>query len=76
MLCHVKFFAVSVKTWLDVWSVELEELPFVREKSEWKSDVKYLKLQTIVDLCRNYGVYTIFFSCNFYAQRVSRQDDF
>ncbi|XP_048320265.2 uncharacterized protein LOC125419109 [Ziziphus jujuba] len=47
---------LSVKTWLDVWSLELEELPFVREKNEWKSDAKYLKLQTIVDLCRNYGV--------------------
>lgn len=51
------FFTVSVKTWLDVWSVDLEELSFVREKNEWKSDVKYIRLQTVVDLCRNYGVY-------------------
>ncbi|KAF3449441.1 hypothetical protein FNV43_RR10169 [Rhamnella rubrinervis] len=47
---------LSIKTWLDVWSVELEELSFVREKSEWKNDVKYVRLQTVVDLCRNYGV--------------------
>jgi hypothetical protein len=47
---------LSVKTWLDLWSVELEELSFVRERSEWKNDVKYVRLQTVVDLCRNYGV--------------------
>lgn len=48
---------MSSKTWLDVWPVGLEELSFVKEKIEWKSDVKYLKLQAVVDLCKNYGVY-------------------
>jgi len=47
---------LSSKTWLDVWPVGLEELSFVKEKIEWKSDVKYLKLQAVVDLCKNYGV--------------------
>ncbi|KAL6176006.1 hypothetical protein ACLB2K_052642 [Fragaria x ananassa] len=47
---------LSSKTWLDVWPVGLEELSIVKEKPEWKSDVKYLKLQSAVDLCRNYGV--------------------
>lgn len=48
--------AVSSKTWLDVWPVGLEELSFVKEKNEWKSDLKYLKLQKVVDLCNKYGV--------------------
>jgi len=47
---------LSSKTWLDIWPVGLEELSIVKEKIEWKSDVKYLKLQAVVDLCKNYGV--------------------
>ncbi|XP_061988185.1 uncharacterized protein LOC133706657 [Rosa rugosa] len=47
---------LSSKTWLDIWPVGLEELSAVKEKIEWKSDVKYLKLQAVVDLCKNYGV--------------------
>ncbi|KAI5327591.1 hypothetical protein L3X38_026987 [Prunus dulcis] len=48
---------LSSKTWLDVWPVGLEELSFVKEKNEWKSDLKYLKLQKVVDLCNKYGVF-------------------
>ncbi|KAB2626095.1 hypothetical protein D8674_017755 [Pyrus ussuriensis x Pyrus communis] len=49
--------ALSSKTWLDVWPVGLEELSFFKETNEWKSDIKYLKLQKVVDLCNKYGVF-------------------
>ncbi|XP_062073614.1 uncharacterized protein LOC133777876 [Humulus lupulus] len=46
---------LSTKTWLDIWSVDLEEL--AKERSEnIKSDFKYLKLKAVLDLCRSYGV--------------------
>ncbi|XP_030502904.2 uncharacterized protein LOC115718080 [Cannabis sativa] len=46
---------LSTKTWLDIWSVDLEEL--AKERSEnIKNDFKYLKLKAVLDLCRSYGV--------------------
>ncbi|KAF4404374.1 hypothetical protein G4B88_014830 [Cannabis sativa] len=43
---------MSTKTWLDIWSVDLEEL--AKERSEnIKNDFKYLKLKAVLDLCRS-----------------------
>lgn len=54
---HVMLFLVSSKTWRDVWALEFEDLNVAKEKnSEWKSDTKYLKLQSVVDLCKNHEV--------------------
>ncbi|KAK9275780.1 hypothetical protein L1049_023049 [Liquidambar formosana] len=47
---------LSTKTWSDIWTLEMEDLSILKERSEWKSDIKYLKLQAIVDLCTKYGV--------------------
>ncbi|XP_031248760.1 uncharacterized protein LOC116106531 [Pistacia vera] len=47
---------LSSKTWRDVWMLELEDLSIAKDKSEWKSDAKYLKLQAVIDLCKKYGV--------------------
>ncbi|XP_022756361.1 uncharacterized protein LOC111304108 [Durio zibethinus] len=47
---------LSSKTWQDVWTLEFEHLPLTKEKNEWKNDAKYLKLQAVLNLCKNYGV--------------------
>ncbi|KAM7259706.1 hypothetical protein ACFE04_015447 [Oxalis oulophora] len=42
------------KTWKDIWTVSFDEL---QENNELKAcDVKYQKLQLVVDLCNKYGV--------------------
>nr|XP_033515929.1 uncharacterized protein LOC117280335 [Nicotiana tomentosiformis] len=52
------FFIVSAKTWSDIWSVDFEELPKIREKrDQWRSEyAKYHKVQYLIDLCEKYGV--------------------
>ncbi|KAF8027203.1 hypothetical protein BT93_E0192 [Corymbia citriodora subsp. variegata] len=52
----VLMLAVSGKIWSDVWPVEWETLANLQERSEWRSDVKYVKLQAVIDLCKKYGV--------------------
>ncbi|KAL4602114.1 hypothetical protein ACB092_10G029100 [Castanea dentata] len=47
---------LSSKTWLDVWMLELKDLLLIKEKRELRNDVKYEKLQAVVELCRNMGV--------------------
>ncbi|KAF9611695.1 hypothetical protein IFM89_034878 [Coptis chinensis] len=47
---------VSCKTWLDVWTLDLEDLPSLRERSEWTNDAKYQKVRAIIELCDKYGV--------------------
>ena len=50
------FLLVSSKTWSDIWTMDLEDLSNILEKSEWKSDVKYQKVQRLIDVCQKYGV--------------------
>ncbi|XAR70633.1 hypothetical protein NMG60_11027547 [Bertholletia excelsa] len=47
---------LSSKTWSDIWTMDLEALSAVKEKSEWKSDAKYQKVQRLIELCQQYGV--------------------
>ncbi|XP_057775585.1 uncharacterized protein LOC130994558 [Salvia miltiorrhiza] len=47
---------LSTKTWSDMWGMDLEDLIPLLEKNEVKIDVKYNKLQRLLDLCRKYGV--------------------
>ncbi|KAL2545734.1 uncharacterized protein Fot_14967 [Forsythia ovata] len=47
---------LSAKTWSDIWSMGLEDLSILKEKTEWKNDPKYQKVLRLVDLCQNYGV--------------------
>ncbi|PKI57126.1 uncharacterized protein LOC116206646 [Punica granatum] len=50
---------LSTKTWLDVWTVELEDSMVVGGQAiteEWRNDVKYLKLKAAFDLCKKHGV--------------------
>ncbi|KAL7164868.1 hypothetical protein ACSBR2_040707 [Camellia fascicularis] len=47
---------LSSKTWSDVWTMDLEDLLSIPEKTEWKSDSKYQKVQKLIDLCQQYGV--------------------
>ncbi|KAE8690256.1 putative Ubiquitin-specific protease 20 [Hibiscus syriacus] len=47
---------LSSKTWQDVWMLEFEHLTLLRERNEWKNDAKYLKLQAVLNLCRDHGV--------------------
>ncbi|KAK9082698.1 hypothetical protein Scep_029169 [Stephania cephalantha] len=35
---------LSCKTWLDIWTLNLEDLPGLIERNEWKSDLKYQKV--------------------------------
>ncbi|CAK9142784.1 unnamed protein product [Ilex paraguariensis] len=46
----------SSKTWSEIWAKDLEDLLSIKETLEWKSDVKYQKVQQVIDLCRKYGV--------------------
>ncbi|GMP95502.1 hypothetical protein CsSME_00044525 [Camellia sinensis var. sinensis] len=46
---------LSSKTWSDVWTMDLEDLLSIPEKTEWKSDSKYQKVQKLIDLCQQYG---------------------
>ncbi|PSR91630.1 hypothetical protein CEY00_Acc29009 [Actinidia chinensis var. chinensis] len=47
---------LSSKTWSDIWTMDLEDLSNILEKSEWKSDVKYQKVRRLIDVCQKYGV--------------------
>ncbi|KAK9146083.1 hypothetical protein Sjap_005986 [Stephania japonica] len=47
---------LSCKTWLDIWTLNLEDLPGLIERNEWKSDLKYQKVRGIIELCEKYGV--------------------
>lgn len=52
--------AVSTKTWLDVWTVELEDSMEAGGQAineEWRNGVKYLKLKAVIDLCKRYRVH-------------------
>ncbi|KAJ7943825.1 proline-rich receptor-like protein kinase PERK3 [Quillaja saponaria] len=44
------------KTLHDVWMVEFKDVPPEKEKSNRRSDVKYLKVQAVMDLCEKHGV--------------------
>ncbi|KAA8525875.1 hypothetical protein F0562_007730 [Nyssa sinensis] len=44
------------KTFSDIWTLDIEDLFIIKERSEWKSDVKYQKIQRLLDLCQKYGV--------------------
>ncbi|KAK9087981.1 hypothetical protein Syun_030375 [Stephania yunnanensis] len=48
--------SVSCKTWLDIWTLNLEDLPGLIERNEWKSDLKYQKVRGVIELCEKYGV--------------------
>ncbi|XP_048132168.1 uncharacterized protein LOC115743234 [Rhodamnia argentea] len=47
---------LSSKISSGVWPVEWATLANLQERNEWRSDVKYLKLQAVIDLCKKYGV--------------------
>ncbi|KAL0446369.1 UNVERIFIED_CONTAM: hypothetical protein Slati_1764800 [Sesamum latifolium] len=47
---------LSAKTWSDIWSMNLEDLSTFQEKSEFKNDPKYQKVQRLFELCQQYGV--------------------
>lgn len=53
-LFYYYYYIVSAKTWSDIWSMDLEDLSLIKE---WKSDPKYQKVRTLLDLCQHYGVY-------------------
>ncbi|KAJ0052084.1 hypothetical protein Pint_03440 [Pistacia integerrima] len=42
---------LGLMPWLNI-----PHLSIAKDKSEWKSDAKYLKLQAVIDLCKKYGV--------------------
>ncbi|KAL5997450.1 hypothetical protein ACLOJK_008380 [Asimina triloba] len=45
---------VSTKTWLDVWTLDLDDLHALRERTEWRVDVKYQKIRAVLELCEKY----------------------
>ncbi|XP_068667379.1 uncharacterized protein [Aristolochia californica] len=47
--------ALTVKTWLDIWTLNFEELRAIKEW-ETKGDNKYQKLRGIIQLCQKFGV--------------------
>ncbi|KAI4311578.1 hypothetical protein MLD38_036465 [Melastoma candidum] len=61
-------YSVSSKIWLDVWPVEIDNLSSLQERNKWRSDVRYLKLQAIIDLCRNTAHQRK--NREFYAERI------
>lgn len=54
---NLSFFAVSVKTWSDIWSMGLEDLEFILERNEMRNELKDQKIQRLCDLCQKYGVH-------------------
>ncbi|OMO77303.1 hypothetical protein CCACVL1_15101 [Corchorus capsularis] len=47
---------LSIKTWQHVWMADFEHLSQMKEKNEWKNDPRYLKLQSVLDLCKKHRV--------------------
>ncbi|KAM7525430.1 hypothetical protein LguiA_015332 [Lonicera macranthoides] len=44
------------KTWSDIWAMDIEDLLSATEKNMWKNDMKYQKVQELIDICRKFGV--------------------
>lgn len=49
-------FAVSGRTWDDIWMMDFEGLVTNHKETQCKNDVKCLKLQPLIELCREYNV--------------------
>lgn len=60
------YYIVSAKTWSDIWSMDLEDLSLIKE---WKSDPKYQKVRTLLDLCQHYGVYLYLYCISIYFKK-------
>ncbi|XP_058103537.1 uncharacterized protein LOC131247114 [Magnolia sinica] len=49
-------FCLSCKTWLHVWTLNLDDLHALREISEWKNYRKYQTVRAVLELCEKYRV--------------------
>lgn len=48
---------LALKTWLDVWMFDLGDLSaLLKDRSEWRNDVKYQKIRGIIEICEEKGV--------------------
>ncbi|KAK8578850.1 hypothetical protein V6N13_142126 [Hibiscus sabdariffa] len=72
---------LSSKTWQDVWMLEFEHLSLIKERNECKNEAKYLKLQAVLELCRDHGVldlnsslcFSFSFTCTVYDNNCIQQ---
>lgn len=48
--------ALSLKTWLDVWTFDLGDWSALKGRGEWKNDQKSQKIRGIIQLCDQKGV--------------------